>query len=149
MRRRDRGTEAGQVTVLIIGLAAVLAMTIAVVVDASAAYLQRQGLATLADGAALHGADLAATGEETYVDGVPRERLELTTAAARAAVHDYFVATGAHGRYPGLTWSVSVDPTTASLTVRVRAPLDLPLTVPGAPSQATIGAAASAVVSPS
>ncbi len=52
--RRD---EAGQATVLIIGFAVVLAMVVAVVTDASAAYLQRQGLDTLADGAALAGAD--------------------------------------------------------------------------------------------
>lgn len=54
MRTRD---ERGSSAMLIIGFAAFLAMTIAMLVDASAAYLQRQGLNTLADGAALHGAD--------------------------------------------------------------------------------------------
>ena len=49
-----RGQEdSGQTTLLIVGLAVVLMMAIAVVVDATAAYLQRQGLATVADGAAL------------------------------------------------------------------------------------------------
>jgi Flp pilus assembly protein TadG len=68
MPRRD---QAGQATVMIIGFAVVLAMLMVTVVDASAAYLQRQGLDTLADGAALRGADLGATGSETYSTGVP------------------------------------------------------------------------------
>ena len=55
------------------------------VVDASAAYLQRQGLDTVADGAALRGADLGATGREVYTGGVPSGRLELTAAAVRAS----------------------------------------------------------------
>ena len=49
--------QAGQATVMIVGFAVVLAMLMVTVVDASAAYLQRQGLDTLADGAALRGAD--------------------------------------------------------------------------------------------
>ena len=43
-------------------LPGILLMAIVVVIDASAAYLQRQGLDTLADGAALHGADLGDVG---------------------------------------------------------------------------------------
>ncbi|MFC6345663.1 pilus assembly protein TadG-related protein, partial [Nocardioides hankookensis] len=68
MRRRD---EDGQTTVLIVGFALVLVMAVAMVVDVSAAYLQRQGLDTVADGAALRAADLGATGEEVYAGGVP------------------------------------------------------------------------------
>ena len=49
-------------------------MVVALVVDSSAAYLQRQGLDTLADGAALRGADLGATGEDVYQGGVPTRR---------------------------------------------------------------------------
>jgi hypothetical protein len=44
--------------------------------------------------------------------------------------------------------AVSVDPGTRSVTVRLRAPLELPLTIPGSPERATIGATGSAVVSP-
>lgn len=139
--------DRGQATVMIIGFAIVLAMAVAMVVDASAAYLQRQGLDTIADGAALRGADLGATGEETYRHGVPRDRLALTAAAVRDSVHDYLLETGAWQQYPGLTYTVSVDASDASVTVRVRAPLDLPLTVPGSPARPSIGAAGSAVVS--
>jgi uncharacterized membrane protein len=143
MPRRD---QAGQATVMIIGFAVVLAMLMVTVVDASAAYLQRQGLDTLADGAALRGADLGATGSETYSTGVPPERLELTAATARAAVGTYLVETGAHRKYPGLTYDVSVGD--AGVTVRLHAPLDLPLTIPGSPERASIGAVGSALVAP-
>jgi hypothetical protein len=131
---------------MIIGFAVVLAMAVALVVDASAAYLQRQGLDTIADGAALRGADLGATGEDTYLHGVPEDRLELTAAAVRASVRDYLIDIGAHQRYPGLTFTVTVDTTASSVTVRVRAPIDLPLTVPGSPQRPSIGATGSAVV---
>ncbi|WP_372726985.1 pilus assembly protein TadG-related protein [Nocardioides sp.] len=147
-RRRCRD-EAGQVALLIVGLATVLAMTVAVVVDASAAYLQRQSLDTLADSAALAGADLAATGEETYVDGLAADRLALDAELARAGVRDHLAATGAHRAYPGLSWVVTVDAATSTVTVRLRAPLDLPLTVPGSPTRAVVAATGSAVVSPS
>lgn len=143
MRRRD---ESGQATVMIVGFAFVLLMAIAMVVDASAAYLQRQGLDTVADGAALRGADLGATGREVYTGGVPEGRLDLTSAAVRAAVHEYLISSGAYAEYPGLSFDVSVDRASSSVTVDVRAPLDLPLTVPGSPEVATIGASGSAVV---
>ena len=142
---RARG-EQGQATVLIVGFATFLAMTIALVVDATAAYLQRQGLSSLADGAALSGADLGATGREVYKGGVPEERLELTAARARAAVGAYLRSTGAYARFPGLSYRVRVDPTTQSVEVSLSAPLELPLTIPGSPERADIGATGSAVV---
>jgi uncharacterized membrane protein len=142
-RRTD---ERGQASVLIIGFAAVLAMTVALVVDASAAYLQRQGLDTLADGAALHGADLGATGRDVYEGGVPADRLEVTAAQVRAAVGDYLRSTGAHARYPGLTYTVRVDPAQRSVEVSLSAPLDLPLAIPGAPGTTRVGATGAAVV---
>jgi uncharacterized membrane protein len=145
MPRRERD-ETGQTTVLIVGFAFVLAMAVALVVDASAAYLQRQGLDTVADGAALRGADLGATGREVYTGGVPRDRLDLAPDAVRASVRDYLAASGAYAKYPGLSFAVDVDVATSSVTVHLSAPLDLPLTVPGSPGLATIGASGSAVV---
>jgi hypothetical protein len=142
-RRRD---DRGQASLLIIGLATFLAMAVALVVDATAAYLQRQGLDTLADGAALRGADLGATGRDVYEGGVPAERLELTAAQVRQAVGDYLRGTGAYARYPGLSYRVRVDPASQSVEVSLSAPLDLPLTIPGSPERATIGATGSAVV---
>lgn len=146
MRRPDQRGERGQATLMIVGFAFVLAMAVALVVDASAAYLQRQGLDTVADGAALRGADLGATGREVYTGGVPRDRLDVTAAAVRGSVHDYLVTSGAYARYPGLSFTVDVDRATSTVSVHVEAPLDLPLTVPGSPGTATVGASGSAIV---
>ena len=102
MRPRSKSrSESGQATVLIVGFAVLLAMMIALVVDTSAAYLQRQGLDTLADGAALRGADLGATGEDVYQGGVPDDTLALTPAQARAAVGTYLRDAGAFARVFG------------------------------------------------
>ena len=143
-RERD---EAGQATVMIIGFFVIVAAVIALAVDSTAAYVQRQRLDTLADGAALRAADLAASGTEVYTDGVPEEgRLQLTPARARAGVATYLDQVGARGRYPGLTWNVEVGATT--VLVRLSAPLELPLDVPGSPVAATVGSTGTAAVDP-
>jgi len=135
-------------TILIVGLAVVLMTTIAVVVDATAAYLQRQGLMTLADGAALAGADAGSRNEpDLYRDGVADDpRLDLQQRLTAAAVADHLAATGAHADYPGLSWTVALADGGDSVVVRVRAPLDLPLDFPGAPSSAPVSATSSATV---
>lgn len=143
MSRRD---QRGQATVLIVGLAGVLAMLVAVVTDASAAYLQRQGLDNLADGAALAGADLGASGEDVYTRGLGAERLAVTEAEARAAVQDYLRRSSAFERYPGLAAYVEADAASQTIRVRLTAPLHLPFKVPGGPESARIGAVGSAVV---
>jgi hypothetical protein len=133
------------VTVLIVGLAVVLLMMAAVVTDASAAYLQRQGLDTVADGAALTGADAGASGDEAYGNGLGAD-LHLDAGLARAAVLDYLRRTGAYTRYPGLTVQVSVASSTQRVVVEVHAPVRLPLHVPGSPGRASIGATGAAGV---
>ena len=140
--------ERGQTTVLIVGLACFLLMAIVVVVDASAAFLQRQGLDTVADGAALAGADAGSRNLDTiYTSGVgSRPRLEQAEAVARAAVEDYLARTGARSHYDGLQYDVTFDPSGNSVTVRIRAPLDLPLTIPGSPERPVVGTVGSAVV---
>jgi uncharacterized membrane protein len=142
--RGEGRSERGQATVLIVGFAAVLAMVVALVVDSTAAYLQRQGLDTLADGAALRGADLGATGVDVYEGGVPADILALTAAQARLAVGTYLQQSGAYARFPGLTYSVRVEQD--RVVVHVSAPLDLPLGIPGSPDRAVVGADGSAVV---
>ena len=84
MIRRD---ERGQSAVLIVGLASFLLLAIVVVVDASAAFLQRQGLDTVADGAALAGADAGSRNlDSIYGSGVGSQpRLDQAEALARAA----------------------------------------------------------------
>ena len=142
--RPPRRDESGQVTLLIIGFATILLMAIVVVIDASAAYLQRQGLDSLADGAALHGADLGSAG--VYAEGLPDDRLLQETSAVQSAVHDYLRESGAAERYPGIQASVVVDPIGRSVTVSLRAPLDLPLTLPGWSTDPVVGASSTAAV---
>lgn len=143
-RRGDHRSERGQVTLLIIGFASMLLMAIVVVIDASSAYLQRQGLDNLADGAALHGADLGSAG--IYEQGLDGTRLTQQEGAVEAAVRDYLARSGASSRYPGIQVGVRVDPVGRSVTVRLRAPLDLPLTIPGSPSNPVVGASSTAAV---
>jgi len=148
VRPTRRSDESGQTTLLIVGLALVLLMMTAVVVDASAAFLRRQDLDTVADGAALAGADAGSRNlRALYAEGVDGDvRLDQAEAVARAAVAAHLRATGAHAAYPGLTVEVRFDPAADSVTVRVSAPLDLPLTMPGAPGRTTVSATGSAVV---
>jgi hypothetical protein len=143
--RRD---ERGQSAVLIVGLASFLLLAIVVVVDASAAFLQRQGLDTVADGAALAGADAGSRNlDSIYGSGVGSQpRLDQAETLARAAVEDYLNGTGARSDYPGLSYDVGFDPTDNSVVVQVRAPLDLPLTIPGSPERPVVGTVGSAVV---
>lgn len=141
MSRRD---EEGQVTLLIIGMASLCLMAVAMLVDASAAYLQRQGLDNLADGAALYGADLGASG--VYTEGVSQDRLLQQESAVRAAVQRYLRDVDAGSRFPGIQVRVDVDPTGRSVTVTLDAPLDLPLRIPGSPARTTVGASSTAAV---
>jgi uncharacterized membrane protein len=148
VRRGRPGTvpaspERGQTSLLIIGLAIVALMMVAVVVDASAAYLRRQALDSLADGAALAAAD-GVQGEQVYRGGL-EARARIDPAAAEAYVAEYLTTVRAATRYPGLGYTVRA--TADTVVVRVSAPLDLPFTPPGWERRPTVtGTAASFVV---
>jgi len=148
VERKVRGSvkrdERGQVTVMIVGFAFILMVLIAVVTDASAAYLQHSGLDTVADGAALTGADALDT-NAVYHGGIG-DAPPLDPVAATAAIEKYLVDTGAYGRYPGLTYDLDVS--SNEVTIVVHAPLDLPLNVPGTENTDTIGATGSAILTP-
>jgi hypothetical protein len=98
-----------------------------VVVDASAAYLRRQHLTALADGAALAAADAIAA-ERVYLGGLD-ERAGIDPGLARSHVVAHLQAVGAHRAYPGLSYLVRT--TADSVEVRVVAPLELPFAPPG------------------
>lgn len=138
MRRGERG----QVTVLIVGFATVAALMVGVVVDASAAYLRREGLDAVADGAALAAAD-GIQGAQVYEGGLG-ERARIDPVAARRFVADYLRATQAASRFPGLACLVRTDD--EHIVVRVSAPLDLPIDPPGWDHRPVVGATASSVV---
>ncbi len=137
-RRRD---ERGQATVLIVGFFLVLATMVAVVTDASAAYLQRQRLDNLADGAALAAAD-ALSLADVYAEGLGATA-QLDPAAASAEVETYLRLAGAD--LPGLRWEVGAED--ARVVVRLSAPLELPLGVPGVADAVPVTATAAAVAS--
>lgn len=142
MRRRD---ERGSTIPLLIGLAAVLLMGIALVINGSSAYLQRQSLDTLADGAALRGADLGAAG--VYADGgLTQVRLLQEKRAVEKVVVDYLASVGAFQTYPGLDVDAEVNTADRSVTVFLKAPLDLPMHIPGSPRKPVVGASSTAAV---
>lgn len=135
--------QRGQTTPMIVGFFFILAILTAVVVDSSSAYLQRQSLANLADGAALAGADGGTQGEGNYTNGFGDDRAVLDEAAARAAVEEYFAMTESHKKLPGFAYDMTVADET--VIVRVSSVLDLPLSVPGASGSARVGATGSSV----
>jgi hypothetical protein len=135
--------ERGQTTLLVVGFAVVAIMMVAVVVDASAAYLRRSGLDSLADGAALAAADGIAASQ--VYEGRLGEHALIDPALARRYVARYLAATGAARRYPGLRYDVETAPD--RVVVHVASPLDLPIAPPGWPDQPVVsGTAASYVV---
>lgn len=142
-KRNDaRRGQAGQATVMITGFVVLLVMMVAVVVDASAAYLRRQSLGSLADGAALAAAD-AIEGEQVYTRGLG-QRATVDPGQARSFVASYLSSTGAHGVYPGL---VAVVGTSGDrVVVRLSAPLDLPLPLPGVANSTSIQAESASVI---
>lgn len=138
-RRRD---DSGQTMLLIVGLTVVAVLLVGVTVDASAAYLRRQGLDNLADGAALAAAD-GVQGQQVYEGGLG-ERALIDPAVAREYVAAYLVEIDAASAYPGLRFAV--DATTDQVVVRVSAPLDLPIAPPGWDARPLISSTAASYV---
>ena len=134
--------ERGSITPLVVGLAVVVALLVAAVVDASAAYLQRQGLDAVADAAALAATD-GIEGDQVYLQGLGA-RAEIDPASARAYVADYLRASGVRERFPGLDYAVEARGQT--VVVHVAAPLRLPLHVPGVGRTTVVRGTAASVV---
>ncbi len=124
---RERGT----VTVMTVGFLMVLGLLTVVVVNSSSAFLERQRLNNLADGAALSAADgLDEAG--FYTD----HRVVLDPHEARRLVSDYLA--GEQVRV------VHVSTDGDAVSVHLERELDLTLTPPGWTSSATIVADATA-----
>lgn len=139
-------SQRGSSTPLILAFTAVILLLVAVVVDASAAYLARQRLDELADGAALQGADLGAQGSDAYDGRLATGDLTLSRAEAEQAVRAYLRDVGAHTDHPGLRAVVRIDG--SRIVVELEAPVDLPLGLPGAPDSPAVRSVGSAVVDP-
>ena len=136
----DAPAEEGQTSVLVVGFFVVVALLVVVVIDASAAYLRKQHLDSLADGAALAAVE-AIRGDAVYEQGLG-ERADLDPEAARRHVAEYLAGTAA-GRSTGVRWNVST--TADSVEVRVWAPLELPIAPPGWSGATVTGRAAAYV----
>jgi uncharacterized membrane protein len=134
--------QRGQVSLLIIGFFLVILLTVAVVVDASAAYLHRQGLNNLADAAALAAAD-GVKAEQVYAAGLDDER-PIDAGVARRYTAAYLEQVRAADRYVGLTFDVAVNG--GAVVVHVRAPVDLPIAPPDWEDQPVVTGRAAAYV---
>jgi Putative Flp pilus-assembly TadE/G-like len=139
---RCRTPERGQTSLLIVGFAVVAVLLVVVVVDASAAYLRRQQLDAVADGAALAGAD-GIQGEQVYEEGLG-DTAEIDPAVARRYVAEYLAQVGAFRRYPGLTYRVGT--TLDSVEVTISTPLRLPFAPPGWAEQTRVSGFAASLV---
>lgn len=134
--------ERGQTSLLIMGLAVVVMLLVAVVVDASAAYLRRTGLDSLADGAALAAAD-GVQGRQVYEGGLGK-RADIDPVVARRYVAGYLRDIGATRRFPGLRYDVEAG--ADRVVVHVAAPLRLPITPPGWQERPTVTSTAASFV---
>lgn len=138
----SRRTDNGQISVLIVGFAVILLIAVGMVVDASAAYLHRQSLNNVADGAALAGAQ-EVRGSGVYGDGLDQERAPLDAARVHGAVADYLRESGAYAEHPGLSFQVNVEDRAVVVTMATR--LDLPIEVKGI-TDTEVGARGSAAI---
>ncbi|MBC7443712.1 MAG: hypothetical protein H7311_14530 [Ramlibacter sp.] len=116
------GAEEGSILLLTIFYAFLALVLILVTVAATSLYLERKRLLTLADGAALAGAeafDLSAVGVTTDGSG-PMLRPALLSADVHAAAAEY-LATAPHGSIAGLELTGAGSPDGRSATVSLSA----------------------------
>ena len=138
---KGRRGERGQMTVLIVGFAAVILMMIVVVTDISKVFLVRRDLDATADGAVLSAANGLAT---VYAQAGASGNAEIDPEEARRLTAEYLDSVGAGNRFDGLDWSADVTGTT--VTVQLSSSVDLPFEPPGWQGSAEIASDAAAVV---
>lgn len=140
-KQQSRRDERGQMTVLIIGFAAIVLMLLVVVTDVSKVFLVRRDLDATADGAVLAAANgLAAI----YAQPGAGENAQIDPEDARRLTAEYLDSVGAGNRFDGLDWSADVEGTT--VIVQLSSTVDLPFEPPGWQGAADIAAEAAAVV---
>jgi hypothetical protein len=118
-----RGSDEGSILILGIGLVGICLLAIAVVTDTTSAFLQRRSLYSLADSAALAGAqavDLA-----SYYRNGAGETTRLNSGAVTSKARAFLLSASIQREHPGLR----VDGVTSDgLTVQVD--LSAPITLP-------------------
>ncbi len=122
--------ERGQITVMTIGFLVFLGLLAVVVINSSAAFLQRQQLDNLADGAALAAAD-GLSEEAFYRDGVDTA-VKLDPTEASRLVSQYVAASG------DAVGAIAVTTTEDEVHVRVERTVSLAIAPPGWSSETTI-----------
>lgn len=100
---RNTRNDNGQVAVLIIGFVMLSLLILTVVMAASAVYVERKKLLSVADGASLAAADTFTLADVQGSAGAPVPTLSDGT--VRSAVQRYLADTGAAGRFDGLSIS--------------------------------------------
>lgn len=134
VRRREEGT----ISVMVVGFFIVIGLLAVVVINASAAFLQRQELNNVADGAALAAVD-GLRQDTVYREGIGTDA-PIDPNRARALVATYLASTtnGLGG------WSVSV--TDDTVHVHLDRSIALPLAPPGWFDSSRVTADAAAVL---
>jgi uncharacterized membrane protein len=122
--------ERGQITVMTIGFFVLLGLLAVVVINSSAAFLQRQELDNLADGAALAAAD--GLSEQAFYRHGADESVQLDPAEARRLVASYVAASG------GDVGDVTVKASEDEVHVRIERTVSLAIAPPGWRSQTMI-----------
>jgi uncharacterized membrane protein len=137
-----RGSEDGQITVLIIGFVMIVVLAVGVVANASKAFVYRRSLASWADGAAIAAAQSVA--EEVLYAGPEVDELPIAAAEARRVVGEYVARNGLRRRFDDLRVEVGVDQAASTVTVEfaVRVPLLLSGDTAGIPVAASASATA-------
>ena len=105
---RNARDDDGQVAVLIIGFVMLSLLILTVVMAASAVYVERKKLLSVADGASLAAADTFALADVQGSAGAPVPT--LSDGAVHSTVQRYLADTGAADRFDGL----SINPGTGS-----------------------------------
>jgi hypothetical protein len=125
------GSDDGQITVITIGFLLFIGLLAVVVINSSAAFLQRQQLDNVADGAALAAAD-GLSHEVFYGQG----EITLDDGQARQLIDDYVTEPG--------TRIIEVRATDDQVHVRLERTIGLALAPPGWDSRTTIVSEATA-----
>jgi uncharacterized membrane protein len=136
-----RGSDDGQITMMIIGFVMILVLAVGVVANASKAFVYRRSLASWADGAAVAAAQSVA--EDVVYGGAPVDVLPISSTDARRVVDEYVARNRLAVRFDGLRVDVSVDPAAGSVTVEFGA--HVPLVLSGDAAGIPVSAAATAV----
>jgi uncharacterized membrane protein len=120
-----RSSDAGQITLLIIGFVMIVVLAVGVVANASKAFVYRRSLASWADGAAIAAAQSVA--EDVLYSGPAVDELPIARSEARRVVDEYVARNGLERRFDELRVAVTVDPAAQTVTVEfaVRVPLVL------------------------